>query len=473
MIAKRILPGLAALALLAAMPAAAEPAHIPEKALPVVKELQAKALAGGSPGYALVESLTTEVGPRLTGTPGDAAAVKWAVAKFKELGFDKVWTEPVVYKGWIRGTEKAAITAPFPQNLVITGLGYTVATPPGGVEAEVAYFASYEELLAAPEGSLNGKIAFVNEVMIRHTQGHGYGFIGAMRGDGPVQAARRGASALLIRSLGTHSHRFPHTGVTEHDEGVRVVPSAALSPPDADQLRRIIVDRGQTVRVKLELATEFPGQVTTHNVIGELRGRETPDEIVLIGAHLDSWDLGTGALDDGAGVGIVMGAGKLIRDLPKRPRRTVRVVLFAAEEIGLVGAKAYAEAHKDSLAKHVIATEADFGAGPIYALSTYVHPDAEPALTVIRRALGPLRIIAGDKRATGGPDVSVLRAQGVPVVSLQMDGSDYFDYHHTPDDTFDKVDRAKLEQSIAAYATFTWLAAEATGTFGPISPPGK
>jgi len=452
--------------------ALAEPARIPEQALPVARQLQQKALAG-SGAFQIVESLSTEVGPRMFGTPGDAAAVAWAVAKLKELGFDKVWTEPVAYPGWVRGTERATVTAPFPQPLHVTALGYTLPTPPGGVEAEIVRFASYEDMLDAAPDSLAGKIVFIAQPMVRHIEGLGYGHAVAMRGDGPIEAAKRGAAALLIRSVGTDHHRFPHTGVTEHDEGVPRIPAAALSVPDAEQLERLLA-RGKPVTVKLELTPEFPGPTQSFNVIGEVRGREAPEEVVVLGAHLDSWDLGTGAVDDGAGVAIVTAAAKLIRDLPQRPRRTVRVVLFAAEEIGLVGAKAYAEAHKGEMARHVIGVEADFGAGPVYAFNSTANPAADEALKVIRRALSPLNVVPGGEKASGGPDVGILRRAGMPVVDLELDGTDYFDVHHTADDTLDKVDPKKIDQATAAFATFAYLAAESTGSFGPIEiPPAK
>jgi len=442
----------------------AEPAVIPESALPTVQELQRKALAGAG-AYELVESLTTEVGARLPGTPGDAAGVKWAVAKLKELGFDKVWTEPVQVDGWIRGKETASVKAPFPQPLQITALGHTAPTPPGGLEADIAFFPTLDALKAAPDGSLKGKIAYVGQRTIRAQDGAGYGESVGMRVQGASEAARKGAAGLLIRSVGTDSHRFPHTGVMRyHEDDKARIPAAALSAPDADLIERML-QRGKPVRVHMELTPEFPGPVTSHNVIGEIRGSEAPEEIVLIGAHLDSWDLGTGALDDGAGVAIVTAAAKLIKELPKAPRRTVRVVLFAAEEVGLVGAKAYAAAHAAELDKHVVAMEADFGAGPVWRFDTRFAEEALPAGELIHRALLPLGVTRGHNQATGGPDIGPLVAAGVPAATLYMDGTDYFDFHHTSDDTLDKVDAGKLNQSVAAYATFVWLAAQAKGEF--------
>ncbi|MFM2045674.1 MAG: hypothetical protein RLY86_4250 [Pseudomonadota bacterium] len=446
--------------------AMAEPARIPTDQGAIVERLQKAALAG-SGAFEIVESITVEVGPRLVGTPADKAMVDWSVNRLKGMGFDKVWTEPVEVDGWIRGEERAAVTAPWPQPLVITALGGTVPTQAGGIEAEIAYFDHYDDLLAAAPGSLTGKIAFVNQPTIVTQDGSGYGHAVRMRGSGAVEAAKRGAVGLLIRSVGTHAHRMPHTGLMQYQEGVAKIPAAALSVADAEQLTRL-VRRGQSVRVSLALTPTAPGKVVSHNVIAELTGAQAPEEIVLLGAHHDSWDLGTGALDDGAGIGIVLSAARLIKDLPERPRRTIRIVLFAAEEVGLVGARAYAARHKDSLESHIIGTEADFGAGPVYAFATRIHPDTKPAADVIQRHLAPLGIIPNRELASGGPDMIPLRQAGMPVVDLLKDGYDYFAVHHTANDTLDQVDPRKLDQSVAAYATFTWLVAQGTGSFRPI-----
>ncbi|WP_148213415.1 M20/M25/M40 family metallo-hydrolase [Rhodospirillum centenum] len=445
-------------------PAAVEPASIPESAIAIARQLQQKALTDPT-SYALVESLTTRVGPRLPGTPGDRAAVAWAVQAMKDIGLKNVRTEEVPVVGWLRGGEKAEVLAPAPQPLVVTALGYSAATPPGGITAEIVQFDSFADLRAALPGSLEGKIAFISGRTVRTQDGAGYGAAVVARSRGPAEAAKKGAVGLIIRSIGTESHRLAHTGMVSIEGGLPPLPAAAVSNPDADQLERLL--KLGPVRIRLELTPTLPGQVTSHNVIGEIPGREAPEEIVLLGAHLDSWDLGTGAIDDGAGVGIVMGAAKLIGELPQKPRRTLRIVLFAAEEVGLVGAKAYAEAHKAELANHVVGTEADFGAGPVYRFATFFSPEAKAAGEAIQAALAPIGVLPGPNNASGGPDMGPLRRLGVPVVSLAQDGSDYFDVHHTPDDTLDKVDPKKLAQSTAAFATFGWLAAEGRGSFRP------
>jgi hypothetical protein len=300
--------------------------------------------------------------------------------------------------------------------------------------------------------------------MIRTQDGSGYGAAHRIRGDGPAQAARRGAVAFLMRSLGTDSHRLPHAGQTAYEtNGVRI-PAAALSVPDAEQLERLAA-RGAPVRVKLLLTPRDLGSVTSQNVIAEIKGSEKPDEVVLLGAHLDSWDLGTGAIDDGAGVGIVMAASKGIHDLAPRPKRTIRVVLFGSEECGLWGGKAYADKHKTELEHIVIAAEPDFGQGPIYGFRTGVANPEEATLNQIRSALAPLGVIRGDNSSHGESDIEPMAELHVPMVTLQLDGRDYFDLHHTPDDTFDKIRPERINQSAAVYAVFTYLAAELGGDY--------
>jgi Zn-dependent M28 family amino/carboxypeptidase len=257
--------------------------------------------------------------------------------------------------------------------------------------------------------------------------------------------------------------------LTRYPNDAPRIPAAALSVPDAEQLERLVA-KGGPVRIKLVLTPRDLGPVTSQNVIAEVRGREKPDEIVLLGAHLDSWDLGTGAIDDGAGVAIAMAAVKLIRDLPQRPRRTVRVVLYGAEEFGLLGGRAYAETHKAELARYVVVTEPDIGQGPVYAFQTGVADPEEASLQRMRAALLPLGVAADDNQSRGSSDVGSLVALGVPAVTLKLDATDYFDLHHTADDTVDKIKPERINQSTAAYAVFAYLAAELAGDYRAKAP---
>jgi carboxypeptidase Q len=270
---------------------------------------------------------------------------------------------------------------------------------------------------------------------------------------------------MLIRSIGTDSDRFPHTGTMRYGADVKHIPAAALSNPDADLLANML-RRGQPVTVRLDIGAEIRGEKTSYNVIGDISGRERPGEIVVIGGHLDSWDVGTGAIDDASGVGITMAAGASILRLPQRPRRTVRVIAWAAEEIGLLGAREYANAQSAEMSRHVIAAESDFGAGKIYALRAGVDPSAWPLVEAIAQQLAPLGIELHREGGGPGPDVIPLAQRKVPWAQLAQDGTDYFDYHHTENDTLDKVDADDLDQQVRAYAVFAYLAAEADGDFG-------
>lgn len=437
---------------------------ISQEDIKIAEQLRDEALKS-SKGYDIVESLTTEVGPRMAGTPGDAASVKWAEAKLKELGFDKIWKEPVTFPTWKRGVEKAEVTAPYPQPLVITALGFSVGTPKDGLTAEIKAYESLQALKDAPENDAKGKIVFIKYRMKRARDGSGYGPAVSARGSGASEAAKKGAVGILIRSVGTQSHRMAHTGMMRYSKDVNKIPAAALSSPDADLLENML-RRGKPVSVKMTISANRGNEYTSYNVIGELTGSERPEEYVIIGGHLDSWDLGTGALDDGAGVAITTAAAELIARLPKRPKRSIRVILWANEEQGLIGARAYAHAHRNELSNIITGAESDFGAGKIWRIDSRVKPEALAVAKQIAKVMEPLGIKYGNNRAGGGPDLIPLRQLGVSVFSLRQDGTDYFDYHHTPDDTLDKVDKEALDQNTAAYVVFAYLAAQVDGDFG-------
>ena len=416
----------------------------------------------GRYGYKITESLTTEIGPRLAGSPEEAKARDWAVAKFKELGLENVRIEEFSVPGWIRGEETASIVSPNPQKLYITSLGGSVATPPQGIEADIAYFPTFEDLEAAPMGGLEGKIVFISGRMEKHADGAGYGPANRKRRSGATEAGKRGALAVVIRSVGTDSHRFPHTGQMRYGEDVKPIPIAALSAPDADQLERSLRG-GQDVRIKMTLTPQTVGDLPSGNVIGEIVGSERPEEVILISGHLDSWDQGTGALDDGAGIGISAGAAQIILEAGLKPKRTIRVVAFGAEEIGLKGGYAYVEAHRDDLPNHMLATESDFGADLVYEIKSGVKGKSGHA--VLEQLAGIMGVPMSDARSNGGPDIGPMHNEGVPAMRLQQDGTDYFDFHHTPDDTFDKIDPEKMAQNTGGFAVLAWLAANAETNF--------
>ncbi|MEO1040599.1 MAG: M20/M25/M40 family metallo-hydrolase [Pseudomonadota bacterium] len=436
-------------------------------------EIAATAQALGEAGlqsdlaYEITRDLTTQIGPRLAGTPQEARALEWGAALFEELGFENVRIEPFELDLWTRGRsiyEEVAIVSPFPQPIYATSLGGAAATPEEGLEAEVVFFDSYDDLIAfdGAEDSLAGKLAFVNDRMVRSMTGEGYGWANRKRRLAWVAAEDRGALGVLVRSVGTSTNRFAHTGMMGFPEDrMPNIPALAVSAPDADQIERI-AESGETMTIRLKTYAGWRGEVMSGNVIAEIPGREIPDEIVVIGGHIDSWDLATGALDDGAGVGITVAAAKLISELPQNPRRTIRVIMFGAEEVGLVGARAYARARAadGTVNDHVIGSESDFGADRVWRFSSNVGPDALSAMEAMQREMAHLGIIRGGNSSGGGPDMIPLQMMGVPMARLDQIGTDYFDYHHTPNDTFDKIDPDAMAQNVAAWAMFVYMAAE-------------
>ena len=419
-----------------------------------------------SVAWDVVESLTMEVGPRSAGSAGDAAAVQWAVKKLKSLGFENVHTDEVQVPHWDRGALDVRVTSPFPQPLVATSLGGSAGTPAEGIQAEIVRVESLAALRELGNAELNGRIAYVDHVMERLNTGGGYSTSSRIRACAHVVAAERGARATIIRSAGTSSHRFAHTGSMRMNGIPGTIPGIALANADADILTHA-VSSGEAVTVRLHSSARDLPQMMSANVVGEVRGTgDLANQVVILAAHLDSWDLGTGAIDDGAGVAIVTAVGKLILDSGDRPRRTIRVVLFANEEFGLSGAKKYAQAHAGTVEQHVVGFEADFGAGAVWKFSSQVAEDALDIVDELHALLEPIGIERGDNKASGGADLTPLRKAGMPVLGMSQDGTYYFDYHHTADDTLDKIDRDDLNQNVAAYVTAAYVAANIERDFG-------
>lgn len=451
--------------LLAAAAALALPLPALAQTAPTVAELRDAALKDDL-AWNITEGLTTEVGQRLAATEAEARARAWAVEKLKSLGFQNVHIETYKMPVWVRGEETATVLAPFPQKLTIAALGNSGSTGSKGVDAEVVYFPTLEDLQAAPEGSLKGKIAFISHNMQANQDGSGYGPFGQPRRVGPQIAAKKGAVAVLIRSAGTDYHRNPHTGGTNWDKGYTPIPAAALSLPDAAQLVRIL-KRGQPVRMHLLITPQFKGEGESGNVIADLPGSDPSAGMLVIGGHLDSWDLGTGAIDDATGVAITTAAAKRIMDAGQ-PRRTIRVVWFGAEEPGGFGGEAYFKAHKDE--HHVFAAESDFGADRVWKFDLNLPESAKAIGDRVNTALAPLGIVRGKDVAGDGTDVGPLHAAGVAAIDLSQSGTRYFDYHHTPDDTLDKVDPEQLRQNVAAWTAVLAIVANAPEDIGPVTP---
>jgi carboxypeptidase Q len=429
--------------------------------------LRDEALRNDRHAWEIMESLTTEIGPRLAGTEAEARARRWAVAKLRELGFSNVRVEEFPMRVWMRGAEQAAIVAPFPQPLVVTALGRSGATAAGGVEAEVAAFASLAELNAAPAEVVRGRIVYVDHAMMPTQDGSGYGHFGPVRFAGPGIAASKGAAAILIRSAGTdRDRRNPHTGMTSWPENVTPIPAAALAHPDADQLERALA-RGLPVRLKLTLTPRWIEDGRSGNVVAELPGSDPSAGVVLIGGHLDSWDLSPGAFDNAAGVGITVAAAKRIMDAGT-PRRTIRVVLFGAEEVGVIGGTAYFERHR-AAGDVVFVSESDFGADRIWRMDASFDAESRPIADRVAALLAPLGVVRGTAPAGAGADLGAWARDGVAAISLRQDGTRYFDFHHTPEDTLDKVDPLQLRQNVAAWVAMLAVVAEAPEPIGRVT----
>ena len=447
--------------LLAAAPAIAQqpPAPLPPVS-PQVAALRDAALQDDV-AYDIVEGLTTEVGQRLAGTEAEARARDWAVKKLKALGFSNVRVEPFEMPIWTRGSESAEILAPFPQKLVVAALGNSASTPPAGITGEVIGFDSLADLEAASDAAVRGKIVFVSHAMPRTQDGSGYGSFGGPRRQGPSVASRKGAIAIVIRSIGTDYHRNPHTGVMTFAEGVRPIPAGALTLPDAEQLQRIL-KRGKPMTMRLTLVSQT-GRGQSGNVIAEVPGRDPRLPPVLVAGHLDSWDQGPGAIDDAAGIAITAAAAKRIMEAG-RPLRTIRVVWFGAEEVGLFGGLSYQAKHTEP---YYAMAESDFGTGRVWRVNSKLGKDREAEARTLQAALAPLGIVPGRLDAADGSDIGPMLQAGAPGVELGQDGVHYFDIHHTPDDTLDKVDLDALRQNVAAWtATLAVLS-------GPIEPEPK
>ena len=416
---------------------------------PTLAGIADEALESDELAWDFVEGITTEVGPRQAGTEAEARARAWAVDWLKANGFARVAVEPYTMPTWVRGAETAEIVAPFAQPMQVTALGNSASTGEGGVTADVVFIRSFADLEAMPAGSLAGKIAFLDHAMTRTQDGSQYGVFGNVRRQGPSIAASKGARAVVIRSIGTEDHRTPHTGGTNFAEGVAPIPAGALSNPDADNLVRMFERAGRKpIRMKLTLTPRDLGQTQSGNVVGEITGRDPKLPPILLACHLDSWDLGTGAIDDGAGCGIIAAAAKQVARAGK-PLRTIRVLFAGAEETGLWGSKAYAAAHKGEPVYAGI--ESDFGADRIWRIDTNFSAADADLYRRLYKAVARFGVSPSRDVATGGADLNYVREAKAGIIDLQQDGTRYFDLHHTPDDTLDKIDPVQLRQNVAVW----------------------
>lgn len=437
---------------------------------PTLEQMADNALKSDGTAWDFVEGITTEVGQRQAGTEAEARGRAWAVQWLKANGFKNVAIEPYMMPTWIPGEPgRAEIISPFPQRFAVAPLGTSASTGPEGITAEVVMFKSVAELQAAPAGSLKGKIAFVSNVMTPTQDGSQYSFAGPTRWVASGIAASKGAVATVIKSVGTDNHRNPHSGGTTFPEGVTPTPAGALSNPDAANLERMFKRAGgKPITMKLVLTPQDLGQTESGNVVGEIVGRNQSLPPVLLACHLDSWWQGTGAIDDGAGCAIIAAAALNVAKAGQ-PLRTVRVLFAGAEETGLFGSKAYSVAHLGE--PFAVALESDFGADRIWRFDSNFG-ETNPALhKKIASSVTRFGVSSGTDVAGGGADIQVVKDQKGAIIDLQQDGSRYFDLHHTPDDTLDKIDPLQLRQNVAVWTQVVGiLAGEATSieTGGPV-----
>jgi len=419
---------------------------------PVQRIIEAGLRSDGA--YRKLAWLSDRIGPRLSGSENLEKAVRWCADEMKRDGLDNVRTEKVMVPHWVRGEASGRIVAPVPHPMFILALGMSDGTPETGLTAEVVEASSLDDVKALGDRA-KGKIVLINRrIYPNGGEDRGYGSAVGMRYTGAAAAAKVGAVGMLIRSLATADLRLPHTGGMAYEDGVPHIPAAAISPEDAELIHRFLA-AGDSVRVSFTMSCKTLPDAESANVLGEISGSEKPDEIVVIGGHLDSWDVGTGAQDDGAGCAITMEAMRLIRSLGLKPKRTIRAVMFTNEENGLRGGKAYAKTHESELAKHVAAIESDSGgARPLgFGISA-----GAGATDTVKRLAAVLAPFAADdvQSGGGGADISPTADAGVPQLGLRQDSTHYFDIHHTMADTLDKVDPHDLAMNATAMAVMAW-----------------
>jgi carboxypeptidase Q len=440
-----------------------EPAPIAERYRAAADAIRSAALSGDG-AYRKLERLCDDIGHRLSGSPQLDRALLWAAGAMRDDGHENVRIEPVTVPHWVRGRESLVMVAPREAPLVLLGLGGSVGTPPEGITAEVEVVEDEDGLASLGEGA-RGRIVLFNNAMPPYDPEHGAGYGTAVRfrANGARLASDLGAVACLVRSVTAKSLRTPHTGAMRYGDAAVRIPAAAITTEDAAMISRLRA-RGVPVTVTLRMEARTLPPAPSGNVVGELRGRERPDEIVVIGGHIDSWDVGQGAHDDGAGCVMAMEAISVLRTLGMTPRRTIRVVLWTNEENGLAGGRAYAADHAAELARHVAAIESDSGGFRPVGLSVECADAARQGIAAaqLRDVVRLLAPIGAMEVETGfsGADVGPMKDAGVVLMGHRVEGSIYFDYHHTPADTLDKVDPEELAQNVAAMATVAYVLAD-------------
>ncbi|MCA1593505.1 MAG: M28 family metallopeptidase [Acidobacteria bacterium] len=409
--------------------------------------------------YRRLAYLSDHIGNRLSGSTQLEEAIKWVVSEMKRDRLDNVRAERVLVPHWVRGEESVELLEPVSRKLTMLGLGNSVGTPPGGITAEAVVVRDFDELDALGEKA-RGKIVVFNAPFTTYGQTVQY------RGLGPSRAARYGAVAALVRSVGPVSLQTPHTGALRYSEDQPKIPAAALTIEGAETLRRM-QERGERIRIRLRMDAKFLPDAESANVVAELKGREKPEEVIVIGGHIDSWDVGTGSTDDGGGCLVSWEVVRLLKKLNLRPRRTIRVVLFTNEENGVRGGNGYADAHKAELANHVLAIESDSGVfrPSGFGLSEDASPQSRSDVREIARLLAGIKADRIDPDGEG-TDIAPMMKEGVTGMSLNVDGTHYFDIHHTQADTMDKIDPHELALCVATMALMAYVVADMPARLG-------
>jgi len=426
---------------------------------PVQREYQAAAdriiaaATADSAAWNKLAELTDTFGNRLSGSAALERAIDWIIARMKQEGLENVRGEPVMVPHWVRGEEHAELRQPRYQNLPMLGLGGSIATPPGGIEAEVIVVTSFDDLKRRGAASVKDRIVLYDVPFTNYGQTVQY------RANGANEASRLGAVASLIRSVGPYGLRTPHTGaMAPYDTSVKAIPAAAITMEDAAMLHRM-QDRSQRIVVRLDMSAQMLPDAPSRNVIGEIVGREKPDEVVVFGGHIDSWDVGFGAMDDAGGMMTAWEAVRLLHQLGLRPRRTIRAVGWTNEENGGRGGQGYRDAHRNELDKHIAAIESD---GGTFKFQGFGFNGSDSAYAIVRQIGKLLKPLGADTifKGGGGADIGPIMQLGVPGMSHNVDGTRYFWYHHTPADNVDKIDPRELAENVAAMAIMAYVLAD-------------
>ncbi|MBL8960922.1 MAG: M20/M25/M40 family metallo-hydrolase [Gemmatimonadetes bacterium] len=417
---------------------------------PAADRIVAAALAD-SAAWKRIAELTERFGHRFSGSASLEQAIDWIMVQMKADGLDNVRGEPVMVPHWVRGRESIELISPRRESLPMLGLGGSIGTPPAGITADVMVVANFDELKARASEA-RGKIVLFNAPFTN------YGATVAYRRNGAVEAARVGAVASVIRSVTPYSMRTPHTGSMAYDSTVRKIPHAAIAPEDADMIARMIA-RGERVRLKVTMGARTLPDVMSRNVIGELRGTERPEEMVVMGGHIDSWDVGRGAMDDAGGVVAAWEGIRLLKALGLRPRRTIRVVGWTNEENGMRGGNAYRDAHRAQARNHVLMMESD---GGVFSPRGFGFTGTDSAFAIIQQVGRLLEGFGAGAitRGGGGADIGPMMELGVPGMGLNVDDTKYFWYHHTNADTIDKMSPREVALATAAMAIMAYVVAD-------------